>query len=279
MMRLLSVSLLTLTLLLPAGAAAQDPAAPPPAQPEQSDPDVRVDPLQPDFALVSLPTTLRMPKGKWVFRITHRFTREVGEGDFGDLASDLFGLDGGAQIGLELRYGLFRGTQVGVHRTSDRTIELFLQQSLMTQRDGGALGLDLLASLEGWDNLSEQHQGGFGLLFSRTVGKKLALYAEPIVVLNTNPFEGGDDHTFMLGLGGRWRVLSSTYLAAEYVPRLAGYAPSDAHMGFGIEMRAGGHSFQINVANGWGTTPGQLAVGGIDDEKWYLGFNITRKFF
>ena len=76
------------------------------AQPERPDPDVRVDPLQPDFTLAALPTTLRMPMHKLAFRVTHRFTRALGEGDFGDLASDLFGFDGGAQIGLELRYGL-----------------------------------------------------------------------------------------------------------------------------------------------------------------------------
>jgi hypothetical protein len=48
---------------------------------------------------------------------------------------------------------------------------------------------------------------------------------------------------------------------------------------FAIEKRAGGHSFQINVSNGIGTTFGQLARGGQGDETWFIGFNITRKFF
>ena len=30
------------------------------------------------------------------FRVTHRFTRPLGQGDFGNLAEDLFGLDSGA---------------------------------------------------------------------------------------------------------------------------------------------------------------------------------------
>ena len=85
-----------------------------------SDPDVRVDPLQPDFNLAALPTTLRMPEHKLAFRVTHRFTRSLGRGDFGDLLNDFFGFDSGAQIGLELRYGLLPGTQIGIHRTSDR---------------------------------------------------------------------------------------------------------------------------------------------------------------
>ena len=280
MIRRLFVYVLALLSIAPVITAAQDPATPPQqAAPEQNDPDVRVDPLQPDFALSALPTTLRMPRGKWAFKVTHRFTREIGQGDFGDLASDLFGLDGGSQVGLEVRYGLLSGTQVGVHRTSDRTIQVFVQQNFMNERDGGPLGLDAIVTLEGWDNLSEQHQSALGVIASRNLGRWAAVYAEPIFVLNTNPFEGGDDHTMMLGLGTRVRIRPSTYLTAEYTPRLTGYDPNDSQISFGVEMRAGGHLFQINLSNGWGTTLGQLAAGGIDNNNWYLGFNLARKFF
>ena len=55
---------------------------------------------------------------------------------------DFFGFDSGAQIGLELRYGLARGTQIGVHRTSDRTTQIFGQHSFWTERDGKPFGLD-----------------------------------------------------------------------------------------------------------------------------------------
>jgi hypothetical protein len=50
-------------------------------------------------------------------------------------------------------------------------------------------------------------------------------------------------------------------------------------MSFGFEGRAGGHLFQINVSNGFGTTLGQLANGTISYDNWYIGFNIARKFF
>ena len=102
-------------------ASAQTPT------PEEEDPDLEVNLAQPDFNLAALPTNLRLPKGKFAFRITHRFARPLGEGDFGSLVEDFFGFDSGALIGLELRYGLFRGAQVGINRTSDRTIQLFSQ--------------------------------------------------------------------------------------------------------------------------------------------------------
>lgn len=281
MLRRVATFGLSLALLLPVPAAAQDPAAVPPPQPpaERADPDARVDPLQPDFTLATLPTTLRMPRGKWAFRVTHRFTRELGSGDFGDLASDLFGIDGGAQVGLELRYGLFPGTQIGVHRTSDRTIQLFVQQSVLKQRDGAPVGLDAIATFEGYENLREHQLGTFGMLLSRSVGRRAALYAEPLFVANANPFNLGDNNSMMLGLGARVRVRPSTYLVGEYTPRLAGYDPNADQISFGVEQRAGGHAFQLNVSNGFATTLGQLAAGGVQNDTWFLGFNLSRKFF
>lgn len=269
--------------LMPAVALAQSSPAPAPVTtqevPDRSDPDVLVDVLQPDFNLAALPTTLRMPAGKWAFRVTHRFTRNLGDGNFGDAASNLFGLDGGSQIGLEVRWGLRPGTQVGLHRTSDRSIQLFTQQNILTERTGRPFGLDAIVTLEGEDNLSERYKGALGLVASKNVGGMAALYAEPLVILNSNPFETGDAHTLMIGLGGRFRVRRTMYLLAEYTPRLAGYQPFADQITFAFERRAGGHLFQLNVGNGFGTTLGQLAGGGVEYDQWFLGFNLARKFF
>lgn len=276
---MLPARLLVIFLLLavsPAFAQAQTPASPPP---ERSDPDVRVSPLQPDFNLAALPTTLRMPVRKWAFRVTHRFTRPLGEGDFGDLVSDFFGFDSGAQIGLELRYGLLPGTQVGVHRTSDRTIEIFTQHNFLNQRDGGPLGLDAIVSVEGGNNFRENYRTGVGVAISRELARRVALYAEPVWVAHSNLLETGPRDTLMLGLGGRLRIRPSAYLVAEITPRLAGYDPGVSQVSFGLEGRAGGHLFQLNVSNGFGTTLGQIARGGLSNDNWYIGFNIARKFF
>jgi hypothetical protein len=183
------------------------------------------------------------------------------------------------RIGLELRYGLIPGTQIGIHRTSDRATQLFAQHNFMNERDGGAFGLDGLVTLEGDDNLSEHHQTALGAAVSKNIGRVAAVYLEPLVVINANPFDVGDEHTAMIGLGGRLRVRSSMYLMAEYTPRVGGYTPGADQISFAFESRAGGHLFQINVSNGFGTTLGQLARGGVDYDQWYLGFNLSRKFF
>src|SRR6188508_3490004 len=135
-------------LAAPVVASAQQK---PSAASTDDDPDRDPNRSQPDFTLVNLPTTLRVPKYKSAFRVTHRFARPLGQGDFSDLAEDLFGLDSGAQIGLEYRFGLMRGLQVGIHRTSDRTIEFFTQYSVWSQPDA-PIGLGIIASMDGTDN-------------------------------------------------------------------------------------------------------------------------------
>ena len=89
--------------LVPVRATAQDAgAAPPPAAMDPRDiADRRPNLAEPDFTTVNLPTTLRLPRYKSAFRITHRFARTLNDPDFGRLASNLFGLDSGALIGLD----------------------------------------------------------------------------------------------------------------------------------------------------------------------------------
>ena len=265
-------------LAAPVVASAQQK---PPAASTDDDPDRDPNRAQPDFTLVNLPTTLRVPKYKSAFRVTHRFARPLGQGDFSDLAEDLFGLDSGAQIGLEYRFGIMRGTQIGIYRTSNRTIEFFAQYSGLQQKDNGLLGLDVIATMDGTDNFSDRYSPALGVVLSHELGSHGALYFEPIWVNNSNqlPSELTDDNdTFLFGIGGRLRVRPTVYVVGEYIPRI-GYSPGVDHLTFGVEKRAGGHVFQINFSNNIGTTPAQIARGGFDNEDWYIGFNISRKFF
>lgn len=267
----------------PASTTPADPAAPPAnATTQEDDPDMDPNPAQPDFTVVALPTTLRLPRHKSAFRVTHRFGRPLGAGDFGSLLEDLFGLDSGAQIGLEYRYGLFRRTQIGIHRTSDRTIEFFGQYDIVQQRDGGAFGLAAFATAEGTNNFRDSRTPGVGVIFSREFGGRGAIYAMPMWLHNTNllPADLVDDNdTLLVGIGVRLRIRPTVYVVGEYTPRAAGYKPRENQASFGIEKRVGGHSFQLNFSNGFGTTMGQLARGGVSNDDWFIGFNISRKFF
>jgi hypothetical protein len=274
---------LTAALILLAGVshAAAQPQGTDPAPPQNQRSDRAVDLTQPDFTLIGLPTTLRMPRFASAFRVTHRFNRPLGGGDFGDLASDLFSLDSGAQIGLEYRFGIMAGTQIGIHRTSNRTIEFFAQHQLLRQGTRTPIGLDVFATAEGTNNFRDSYSPAIGVVISRTVARRLALYLHPMWINNTNalPSELIDENdTSIIGIGGRLRVLPTVYFTVESAPRF-GFKPDYQYVSFAIEKRAGGHLFQLNFSNGPGTTLAQMARGGISEDDWYLGFNISRKFF
>jgi len=266
----------------PAPAADAPAPAGTAAAAQEDDPDMDPNPAQPDFTVVNLPTTLRLPRHKSAFRVTHRFARPLGSGDFGSLLEDFFGLDSGAQIGLEYRFGLFRGTQVGIHRTSDRTIEFFAQHDLLRQDGERPFGLAVLATIDGTNNFRDSRTPAVGAVVSYQFGELGAVYASPMYVNNSNllPEELVDDNdTLLVGLGARVRILPTVYLLGEYTPRVGGYDPRVNLASFGIEKRVGGHAFQLNFSNGFGTTLGQIARGGIDNDDWFIGFNISRKFF
>ena len=252
-----------------------------PALAQDDDPDRDPNDSQPDYYVATLNTNLRLPKNKLAFRLTHRFLQPMNDGDFGDLAERFFGLDSGAQIGLELKYAPFRGSQIGVYRTSDRTIQLQGQYNLI--KDGsGPIGLSAVVNVDGTDNFTEEFSPGVAFVVSRELGDRGALYFQPSYVGNTRLTAGDeedDDYTILAGLGARVRIARNTYLFVEGSPRVAGYDPGEGLISFGFEQRAGGHMFQLNFSNGFGTTLAQVARGGSALDNWYLGFNLARKFF
>lgn len=271
----------------PATAAQAPQGRPGPVAEPGDDPDLEPDPAEPDFTVIALPTNLRLPLHALSLRLTHRFGRPLNEGSFSDLAADLFGFDGGAQIGLGLRFGLLRGNQVAVYRTSDRTIQLSDQQQLL--REGPSpIGVSLLASVEGLDNFHEDFSPAVAMILSRRLGDRGAVYLVPSWVGNTrvNPSAPGTDSssTLVLGIGARFRVSRKLSLVGEVHPRLAGYkgdlgsGDPKSLISFGIESRVGGHAFQLSFSNAQGTTPAQVARGQAAS-SWFIGFNLTRKFF
>lgn len=250
-----------------------------PALAQEDDKGIRL--AEPDFGLVSLPTSLRLPVFGSAFRMTHRFGLAL-KGDFGDLAGNLFGLDNGATIGLEYRIGIVPNGQVGIHRSSSgKTFEFFGQYGLRRQSQIG-LDISAIVSIDGTDNFKGSRSPAVGAIVSRTVGEWAAFYVEPIWVNNSNSLPKAlvdDNDTFMVGLGARVRIRPTIYVVGEYVPRASGFDPGSHHAAFGIEKRAGGHTFQLNFSDSRATTMGQIARGGVSPREWYLGFNLSRKFF
>src|SRR5262245_2122913 len=125
--------------------------------------DAALDLAEPDFVLVNLPTTLRLPVHGGNFHLSHRFNENLRQDSLGDQVSNLFGLDEGANIGLEFRYGVVRHLQAVVQRTSlSRTIQFSVKYDAWHQ--GGSLPLSVsgLLSVEGDDNFRERYAPAVG---------------------------------------------------------------------------------------------------------------------
>ena len=275
-------------LIVPVIAAAQGTAQAPlqPQAPVQSqstdDDDLQTVITEPDFTLGALPTTLRLPKHKMAFRITHRFTYQINDHSVGEFFSNGLGFDSSATTGFELRFGIASGTQLSVHRTNSRSIQFLGQHQLQSQRDNGRYSADVLVGIEGQDNFTEEHSLVAGGVLSHQFEDQGAVYVHPFGVFNATPEDPASDHkTFVLGFGARFLILrsQSTYAVAEFAPRLVGYDGGKSLIMLGIERRMGGHMFQLNLSNGFGTTLTQIGHGGPSFGHWHLGFNITRKFY
>ncbi len=272
--------------LVPAMSGAQSPPAASSSgavatQAADPDADLQIQVGEPDFALGVLPTTLRMPAGKLAFRMTHRFTYRLNDSSLGDFLRNGLGIDSSATVGLELRVGVAPGTQLVVHRTGSRNIQFLGQHQVVAQRESGAFSLDVLGAIEGRDNFSSDFSYVAGGVLSRRFGDGGAIYAHPLYVVNATPERpGSDNNTFVLGVGARIRLgASRVYLVGEFAPRVGGYDGGTSLVSVGIEKRAGGHMFQLNLSNGFGTTLAQVGHGGPAVTHWHLGFNLSRRFF
>ena len=261
---------------------------------QSSDDDAALQPAEPDYRLINLPTTLRLPEHKSSFELTHRFNGNLRRGDFGDNASSLFGLDQGATIGFEYRYAPVRHLELVAYRESyDKTIQLSAKWDALHQTASVPLSVSGLLSIEGGNNFRGSHVGqphdagystSIGAAISRQIDDRAALYAVPMFVHNVTPFlaeaTGAIDNTFYVGLGGRVRIRPTVYVTAEVSPRLKSLTPTQgpAEYGFAIEKRAGAHVFQLNFSNSNLSTFAQTGAGGQPDSL-FMGFNLTRKFF
>jgi hypothetical protein len=251
---------------------------PPAAAPDE---DLTLQPLEPDFTLINLPTTLRLPVHKSNFHLTHRFYGNLRDGSFGHQLSNLFGLDNGAAIGFEYRFAVMKHVQAAAYRTNlDRETEFYAKFDPIAQSEHSEktpLSISALLSVEGANNFRQNRSPALGAVVSRKIADAAEVYATPVWVHSTT-VGSVTRETGFIGLGGRVHVRSSMYLLAEVSPRVGGYAPGPAEYSFALGGRVGYHVFQMNFSNTTGTTFAQTARGGAP-HSLFLGFNLARKFY
>ena len=153
--------------------------------------------------------------------------------------------------------------------------------------------------MDGEDNA---YATAFSAILSRAAGDRAAFYLQPSYVIHSNTYStagcfehmehghdipgcvdattvGVESNTLLVGLSSRLRVSAGVYVLGSWTPRASGFRPGVSLKTFGIEKRLRGHVFQLNVSNSLGTTMAEMARGASNNRDWFLGFNISRRFF
>src|SRR5215207_656155 len=154
-----------LTIFTSAAAAQEAPSTPDPSRTQPAiqsareaddTDDAELVLAEPDFRVLNLPSTLRLPVGGSSFQLTHRFNGNLRQGTFNENASNLFGLDQGAVVGFEYRFGVVRHLQASVYRTGiDKTLQFSGKYDAMRQAGSIPVSLSAVVSVEGADNFQE----------------------------------------------------------------------------------------------------------------------------
>lgn len=225
------------------------------------------------------------------FVISHRFGRINGG------AYEFFGLDE-ANIRLGLEYGLMKGLNVGIGRSSfEKTFDGYLKYRLLGQRGGAraapvsVVGFASIAinSLRN-DNpervlpFSSRLAYTYQLLIARKFNSDFSLQLSPTLVhRNLVATRAMNNSLFALGVAGRYKITSRVALNAEYYYRFNATSENAMYnpLAIGFDIETGGHVFQLHFTNARamiekgfiGETTGDFLSGDI-----HFGFNVSRVF-
>lgn len=247
--------------------------------------------------LVNLPTTRPVERGTVEFFIGHRFTQPL----FQHSIADAFGLDSSANISFGVTYGLARNVGVSFHRTRAWAAMDLAGEFSLLQQEAGAVPVSLLVKtgVAGRDNFglspselrnlrNKYHYSPYvQVSTSRSFEDRFTLFVVPSAIFNSRDemellfgpgFGKENNHTFALGVGGSLKLTPSTFLVAEYIPRLAGFRgvyTDRPAVSVGLQKNTSGHAFQLLLSTAPGLAPNEFSLEGTDTFR--IGFNIYRR--
>ena len=237
--------------------------------------------------VINLPTAQMIERGRFLFRISHRYYQPASSG-----YDSFFGLDGSTTTLLGFGYGISDRLGLSLARTNqNQEVELGLHWLILEQ--GRNPSLPFSAALHAGTSLitqsrpdkslfdSDNFKLNVQLSLSHQLSNRLSLLVVPAYSTNTSHLNAASKGTLALGMGARFMFLEGLSLIGEWIPVLSGYKDKSSGWGLGIEKKIGGHVFQFFVLNVFGLTSDQFVSGGdllLKDGDFRIGFNIFRAF-
>ena len=244
-----------------------------------------------DVRLVTLPTTLTLPKGGMRVDFTHRFPyQSTFSGPA--LGHSLLGLDSFAIPSFGFEYGVTDRLSLGIYRSPSaigRPIEMRAAMKLAAEKDGQPVNLVARFSVDGGNDFTRNFITNFELIASRSLGSRAQLTLVPTLSIHNRPtlpvfgaltsppskqpcsMALAADlpasmrvkpcaNTFALGVGLAVDVRPTVALIAEVDPTLANGTDLGIHRpaySFGIQKKIWRHAFTFGFTNAPGTTVSQ----------------------
>lgn len=260
---------------------------------ERANPGAPVNDVFRAATLVLLPTVTNVPKENWNFTIQHSF------GLVSSGVSELFGLDGTANVRFGLDVGLTNTLSIGVGRSRfDKVYDGRLKWSALrqTKDDRVPVGVAVAAgagitTLKNGFPLGDRMNYHAALLVARKWNDAFSLQIAPIVSHFNVVYKDLDRfgavveerNTHMaLGIGAGYALNPRVSVAVEYLPVL-GSRSNGTHdnLSMSVDLDTGGHVFQLFfTSSDWLTLQHAVARNTTrfldGDFRW--GFIVNRVF-
>ncbi len=254
-----------------------------------------------DRNLVCLATSEITEHQHLLYRIQHRFAEASPIGE-SNPAYGLFGLDGSANIYMDLSYGLLNFGELTIGREkTNKTFFLEAKTQIWNQHtDKKPLSITVSANanLRTLRELPDSRRHSFGgslILDRQLLSDQLNLLLNILGQSNTNLGPAAVDHSAGMGLGIIYRVNRASFFAETLWPiswNDYGYVRSESIgnetldgqwlQGYGFNYRIYNHSFAMTFSNYADMLAANYLPGAPAGTRrwalWRLGFNLTRTF-
>ena len=240
---------------------------------------------------INLLTVEPLDKKTLHFAIMHTF------GTIDGGIQDLYGLDNGATIQFSFEYALSDRFSLGAARQSrDKVYNLYGRYHLLkqTQDDRMPLSVSLMGGAgvntsdytflqEANPNIGDRSSFSAQLMLARKFTDKISVQVSPMLAyfMDPNPvflIEGDQQLYLALGFSGKYKISGKSSLTLQWVPNLNNELRNN--IGFGIDLEAGGHVFQLYFVTSQALNEQYLLAGGngVPGEEFRMGFNVNRVF-
>ena len=242
--------------------------------------------------IILMPSVKNYDEKTLNFAIMHSF------GEIQTGYSELFGLDGAANIRFSLDYGLSEKLSVGVGRSRYfKNYDFRAKYNILEQMRSDKVPVSVAYQVDMGINtlerayaspyvLADRFNYSHVLMIARKFSDKLSLQLMPTLIHFNRVGPDAPNTMFAMGFGGRYKLTSRAAFTYEYAGIL-GDRPERTKdlISLGIDLETGGHVFQLFFTTATGLTEqfaiAQNSTAFFDTNpfgQFRWGFNVNRIF-